>query len=100
MFLRFLRGRKWDLEAAYDMYIQTCSCFSLLTFFPTNYICFVALWRKSFQGIGVEGVTEETVENELKSAKCFMYEYDKSDRTIIYVRPRLHDPSSSKVEEV
>ena len=64
------------------------------------FIFIVALWRKSFQNIGVEGVTEETVENELKSGKCFMYEYDKNDRTVIYIRPRLHDPNESQVEEV
>ena len=60
----------------------------------------VAIWRKTFQGIGVEGITEQSVENELKAGKCFMYQYDKKDRTVIYIRPRLHEPSQSNIEEV
>uniref|UniRef100_A0A7S4ISL5 CRAL-TRIO domain-containing protein n=1 Tax=Vannella robusta TaxID=1487602 RepID=A0A7S4ISL5_9EUKA len=82
MYLRFLRGRKWDLEASYNSYIET------------------AEWRRNFQGIGVDNIDETMIENELKTGKCFMYKYDKRNRTIIYVRPRFHDPNQNTTEEM
>jgi hypothetical protein len=30
-------------------------------------------WRKTFQGIGIEALTEEMIENELKTGKTFFY---------------------------
>lgn len=40
------------------------------------------------------------IENEIKTSKCFFYEYDKENRTIVYVRPRYHIPSTSDPDEV
>ena len=32
-----------------------------------------ARWRRSFHGIGVEGITEEHVQNELRAGKGYFY---------------------------
>ena len=60
-----------------------------------------AKWRSGFQdGLGVANITEESVENELATGKCFFYKYDKKGRPVTYIRPRLHVPSECDPKEV
>jgi len=81
-YLRFLRARNWDKNLAFEMYKAT------------------AKWRMTFQGMGVHNATEDTVVNELKSGKSFFYQYDKKNRTVVYVKPRLHIPGAASPEEM
>ena len=42
-----------------------------------------ARWRRQFHGIGVEGITEEHVQNELRAGKGYFYKVqeEKANRT-------------------
>jgi hypothetical protein len=81
MLLRFLRARNFDINLSFPM-LQDCW-----------------EWRRSFQGVGAANVTEESIQNELKSDKGFFYKHDKEDRPVFYVRVRLHDSNSRNLEE-
>jgi hypothetical protein len=75
VYLRFLRARQFDLEKSYDM------LYNMLKF------------RRDFQGIAVAGVNPATCVHEIQSGKGFFHGYDKQDRPVTYVLPRLHDPA-------
>jgi len=77
MLLRFLRARKFDVNAAYDM------LFSTLVF------------RTTFQGIGVDAIGVQSVMNEVLQGKSFFYGADKEGRPVCIVRVKHHDPSKS-----
>jgi hypothetical protein len=75
IYLRFLRARKWDVDAAYDMLVETLR------------------FRINFQGIGVDAITLRSVINEVKTGKSFFHGHDKEGRPICYIKVRYHDPA-------
>jgi len=81
MILRFLRARKWKLEDSYNMLMEAL------------------VFRSSFQERGVDCITEDTVENELKCGKSFFHGSDKEGRPICVVRTRKHDSSQRDLDE-
>eukprot|EP01132_Coremiostelium_polycephalum_P001183 gene1183-1495_t len=81
MILRFLRARKFNIDNSYDM------LYNALEF------------RVSFQNKGVGSITEQSVENELKTGKSFFHGTDKEGRPVCIVRTRKHDSYSRDLEE-
>ncbi|GAM17469.1 hypothetical protein SAMD00019534_006440 [Acytostelium subglobosum LB1] len=81
MILRFLRARKWVLNDAYKMLLDAL------------------VFRATFQEIGVEKITEESVENELKTGKSFFYGWDNGGRPVCIIRTRKHDSSQRDIQE-
>eukprot|EP01133_Synstelium_polycarpum_P012400 gene12400-14552_t len=81
MILRFLRARKWDLDNAYDM------------------LHAALIFRASFQNTGVENITEESVDNELKQGKSFFHGTDIEGRPVCIIRTRKHDSRNRDIEE-
>jgi len=81
LLLRFLRARNYDVPVAFKMMKD---CFE---------------WRRTFQGVGPAGVTEESIKNELLTEKGFFYKLDKQSRPVFYIRVRLHDSNSRDMEE-
>eukprot|EP01095_Lingulamoeba_sp_RSL-Kostka_P013718 TRINITY_DN574_c0_g9_i1.p1 TRINITY_DN574_c0_g9~~TRINITY_DN574_c0_g9_i1.p1 ORF type:complete len:316 (+),score=98.46 TRINITY_DN574_c0_g9_i1:483-1430(+) len=79
---RFLRARGWDMDQATDM---LCKCVQ---------------WRRLFQNIGVDNITFEMCENELKTGKQYFHKFDKENRPISYIRCRYHDAGSRDLEEL
>jgi len=79
--LRFLRARKFDLNASYEMLIN------MLKF------------RVEFQQIGVDALNPYMCDNELKVGKGYYHKHDKEGRPVCYVRARLHDPAMTDVLE-
>jgi len=67
-----LRARDFNVNVALKLLTETIS------------------WRANFQGIGVDAIKEETIQNELKSGKAFQCGVDKSGRPVVYVRVRFH----------
>ncbi|KAF2075830.1 hypothetical protein CYY_002864 [Polysphondylium violaceum] len=81
MILRFLRARKFKLDDAFSM------------------ISDALVFRATFQNVGVENITEKSVENELKSGKSFFNGTDKEGRPVCIVRTRKHDSYHRDIEE-
>ncbi|EFA82279.1 cellular retinaldehyde-binding/triple function domain-containing protein [Heterostelium album PN500] len=81
MILRFCRARKWNLNDAYTMLFNAL------------------LFRATFQNTGVDAITEETVDNEMKAGKSFFHGSDKEGRPVCIVRTRKHDSSQRDLEE-
>eukprot|EP01095_Lingulamoeba_sp_RSL-Kostka_P007984 TRINITY_DN2610_c0_g1_i1.p1 TRINITY_DN2610_c0_g1~~TRINITY_DN2610_c0_g1_i1.p1 ORF type:complete len:331 (+),score=141.01 TRINITY_DN2610_c0_g1_i1:96-1088(+) len=83
VYLRFLRARNFDVDRAMEMYLNSVK------------------WRRGFQdNLGVEGITEESVENCLSTGESFFYGYDKLRRPIIYVRVKYHISGVMDPEEI
>eukprot|EP01111_Echinosteliopsis_oligospora_P017489 TRINITY_DN75_c0_g1_i2.p1 TRINITY_DN75_c0_g1~~TRINITY_DN75_c0_g1_i2.p1 ORF type:complete len:224 (-),score=29.97 TRINITY_DN75_c0_g1_i2:134-805(-) len=81
MLLRFLRARKFDVNASYQM-ILACIKF-----------------RVEFQGVGVDAITFDSCKREATSGKSFIHGTDNTGRPIVIVRPRLHDPALTDPSE-
>jgi len=81
MILRFLRARKFKLEDAFTMISEAL------------------IFRATFQNVGVENITEKSVENELKSGKSFFNGVDKDGRPVCIVRTRKHDSYHRDIDE-
>lgn len=82
--LRFLRARKWDIDLAVDMTLETLA------------------WRYEFNvskiiRIGEDGLSEE----ELKSGKTYFTGKDHHDRPLIFVHACLHkkDPALAEYSQ-
>jgi len=82
MILRFLRARSFDVEKSAKL-LTDC-----------------LIWRRDFQGIGVNQITKESIVNEYPIGKCFYHGEDLEGRPIVYVRVRLHNKNDSDPEEV
>eukprot|EP01094_Clydonella_sp_ATCC50884_P016001 TRINITY_DN2668_c0_g4_i1.p1 TRINITY_DN2668_c0_g4~~TRINITY_DN2668_c0_g4_i1.p1 ORF type:complete len:395 (+),score=160.71 TRINITY_DN2668_c0_g4_i1:254-1438(+) len=80
--LRFLRSRRFDLEAAIDM----------------GWACLQ--WRRDFQGIGVDNITEDMIQNEIRTGKTFLFRTCKYGRPVGYVKTRLHQTSVRDLKEL
>jgi len=80
--LRFLRARNFNLDNAFFMF---SNCIN---------------WRSNFQGDGVCEITEESVENQIKTYKSFYHKTDKDGRPLSYVLTRLHDTKKSDGNEL
>jgi len=81
MMLRFLRARKFDATAAFQM-IEACLKF-----------------RLDFQGVGVDQIKLESCKREAAQGKSYIHGMDNLGRPIVIVRPRLHDPAKTDPEE-
>ncbi|KYQ88760.1 cellular retinaldehyde-binding/triple function domain-containing protein [Tieghemostelium lacteum] len=81
MILRFLRARKWKLDASYDMLYDTL------------------VFRTNFQDVGVENIKSDMVENELKVGKSFFCGKDNGGRPVCIIRVRKHDGNNRDIEE-
>jgi len=79
--LRFLRARKWDLNAAWEMLLESLK------------------FRTTFQGIGVENITADMVPNELKKHMSFFHKVDKWNQPVVIVQVRYHDANNRNLEE-
>jgi len=77
MCLRYLRARRFDLNAAYNMAYETL------------------VWRTSFQDTGVDNITSESVRNELQAGKSFFHGADKEGRPVCIVKVQNNDPSKT-----
>eukprot|EP01119_Soliformovum_irregulare_P002226 TRINITY_DN12512_c0_g1_i1.p1 TRINITY_DN12512_c0_g1~~TRINITY_DN12512_c0_g1_i1.p1 ORF type:complete len:299 (+),score=74.18 TRINITY_DN12512_c0_g1_i1:79-975(+) len=75
--LRFLRARNWNVDVASDLFTSTI------------------IWRRDFQGIGVNNLNESMIQNELKSGKSFLRGVDKVGRPVTYIKVGLHSKSKS-----
>jgi len=75
--LRYLRARKFDLEVSFKMFTDCLN------------------WRVDFQGIGVDAITKDSIQNELALMKAFNLGVDKNNRPVSYIRVRAHDPSAN-----
>jgi len=75
LYLRFLRARKWDVDAANDMLVETLR------------------FRTTFQGTGVDAITLKSVINEVGEGKSFFHSIDKENRPICLIQVRNHDPA-------
>jgi len=75
VYLRFLRARKFNVDAAYEMLTEALR------------------FRTSFQDKGVEAITVDSVSNELKSGKTFFHGTDKDGRPVCIVKVKNHDPA-------
>jgi hypothetical protein len=76
--LRFLRARKWDVDAAENMLVETLR------------------YRTTFQGIGIDAITLKSVMNEIREGKSFFHGVDKEGRPISYIKVRNHDPARTE----
>jgi len=81
MVLRFLRARKFDIDAAFQM-ILACIRF-----------------RLDFQDVGVDAITMESCKREAVAGKAYIHGTDVQGRPIVIVRPRFHDPSLTDPQE-
>jgi len=81
IYLRFLRARKWDVDAAYAMLVETLR------------------FRTTFQGAGVDAITLRSVINEVREGKSFFHNLDKERRPICYIQVRHHDPARTDPPE-
>lgn len=81
IYLRFLRARKFDVDAAFNMLTETLK------------------FRTSFQDKGVDALTVEDVPNELQTGKSFFYGVDKEGRPVCIVKVKNHDPSKMDQSE-
>jgi len=75
--LKFLRARKFDVNAAYEMLVSTL------------------IFRTSFQGRGVDAITVQSVPNEIRQEKTFFRGYDRDNRPVCIMKVRNHDPSKT-----
>jgi len=80
--LRFLRARKWNLEVSLKLLMDCMS------------------WRANFQGIGVRGITLDSIQNERPKGKAFVHGFDLFGRPIVWISVRLHLKRDSELREV
>ncbi|KAI8813339.1 CRAL-TRIO domain-containing protein [Cladochytrium replicatum] len=74
MLTRFLRARKWDVEKAVQMFINSLK------------------WRMEIGHLELLREGEVCVDQEeIRLNKVYFYEYDKEGRPIGYIHVRLHD---------
>jgi len=81
VYLRFLRARKFNVDAATDMLTEALK------------------FRTSFQNKGVEAIDVKSVSNELETEKSFFHGTDKDGRPVCIVKVRNHDPAKIDPEE-
>jgi len=81
MYLRFLRARKFVVDAAFQMLVDCIK------------------FRLDFQGVGVDAITMESCKREATAGKSFIHGTDIHGRPIVIVRPRLHDPALTDPQE-
>jgi len=79
--LRFLRARKFDVDAAFEMFVNTLR------------------FRTTFQDKGIEAITVESVANEIIWEKSFYHGFDIDGRPVCIVKVRNHDPSKVDPQE-
>jgi len=53
------------------------------------------VWRRDFQGIGVDNIKEESFEEEIKTGKFFLHGFCREGRPMMWVKTRLHSKSKS-----
>ncbi|EPY54168.1 sec14 cytosolic factor family protein [Schizosaccharomyces cryophilus OY26] len=91
LLLRFLRARKWNVEAALEMFIKTVH------------------WRS--REMNVSDIIyhadhldkDDDFVRQLRIGKCFIFGEDKKNRPVCYIRARLHkvgDVSPESVERL
>jgi len=81
LLLKFLRARKFDVNAAFEMLVSTM------------------IFRTTFQGIGVGAITIQSVSNEIRQGKTFFRGFDRENRPVCIMRVRNHDPSKTDFQE-
>ncbi|KAK5577630.1 hypothetical protein RB653_002573 [Dictyostelium firmibasis] len=81
MTLRFLRARKWNQKDSFEMLYEALK------------------FRATFQDVGVEGITESMVVNELKSGKSYFHGTDKGGRPVCIVKTSRHDSYNRDLNE-
>lgn len=82
LLLRFLRARKWDLNAAFQMLIDTLE------------------WRKTYGVRELIQAGEAGIKKELlASGKSFFWNVDRNGRLVTVITGRLHDKSAQTLEE-
>lgn len=79
--LRFLRAKKFDVNSAYVMLVCALR------------------FRLSFQDIGVDAITAQSVANEINQGKTFFHNFDREGRPVCVVKVRNHNPSHSDCGE-
>jgi len=53
------------------------------------------VWRRDFQGIGVDNITDESIESEVKTGKFFIHGFCREGRPMMWIKARLHSKSKS-----
>ncbi|KAL2316305.1 CRAL-TRIO domain-containing protein C3H8.02 [Schizosaccharomyces pombe] len=91
LLLRFLRARKWNVEAALEMFMKTVH------------------WRSREMNVGEIICNADHLDKDddfvrqLRIGKCFIFGEDKHNRPVCYIRARLHkvgDVSPESVERL
>jgi hypothetical protein len=82
LLLRFLRARKWDVEAAYEM---LAACLK---------------WRVEFgvTKLVMRGETE-SIQQQFATGKSFAFNVDKNNQLICYNRVKFHDKNAQPLQE-
>ncbi|WBW71435.1 sec14 cytosolic factor family, phospholipid-intermembrane transfer protein Csr102 [Schizosaccharomyces osmophilus] len=88
LLLRFLRARKWNVEAALEMFIKTVH------------------WRS--REMNVSDIIyhadhldkDDDFVRQLRIGKCFIFGEDKKNRPVCYIRARLHKAGDVSPESV
>jgi hypothetical protein len=80
--LRFLRARRWKLDAAASMLIESLK------------------WRREYSARGVFSKGEPNLNQAiLRSGKGFFWGYDKDGRLVAYFVPKMHDMFAQPLED-
>lgn len=86
LLLRFLRARKWDVEAALMMFVPAITFINHEINVPDDLLS----RGDSDPATSTDAKTQQEFIKQLSAGKAFVHGLDKDGRPVLYVRARLH----------